>query len=849
MPQGPENVGAAETGNHQDQPQSAPTQPTGVSNFVDGSEPIFSMYMEMASEEDKKMAEGWKADADGILIFTGLFSAAVASLISVSIQDIRPNPQDTSNFYLANIYQTVSDPNRSNTSTSLPSSPPPFSPPVYAVWVNSLWFLSLVISLTCALLATLLQQWARRYLKVTQPRYSPQKRARIRAFFAEGVDKFLLSQAVEVLPTLLHISLFLFFAGLLVFLWNVYLTIFKVVLSLVSVCTAVYGCITVMPLLFRDSPYSTPLTSLVWPIIIWILDVIFHVVPYLIWSHRVGRLKDKFHKMRLQGMQKTAEETAPNLSSAVDTRAFLWTFDTSDEDHELERFFSGLPGFRSSKVIDDPLPGLTPERKEKLSMALIGLLDRTFSSTLLSDSAKSRRAVICARAIDPTHTPMAFVILDKILSNYQNSDSLTAEIIHIVRGWGSDWGEDTNPVARAAACSITTRARRDDDSWFVLASNGLGVPESVLRSYAPHSDSLSLAILIHLTRQQFRHLRTQFWPWDEFSNVLQAASRFNVQDTSPELQHEFCKLWNQIVLKVRNDNDRWMAFHTLRPIRNIYVALHRDTTSSPTEFSAATGDQDDVLWRPLSYPSCNATGHIHDESTSTTLVCPVPHDDAVQAPVSIASPNAPPSPMPAPRHVNEALTINDNIYGPGSSNPTHRTDLCPPSASPDPVTVRAIQGGIDIPTTTIPFPTAEPSTSAPPPLASTFPGGFVDPHIIDCRTSSDVLDVSLPPSPTPVLDNIPSTGIHSSLLAPAAPAAPGTSSPQPLFSSDLGATIEGEGSTGAALPPSAIRENTMAASDLPPQMPLPPSVTDPAISSPSWRSLVPHHSHDQYNIV
>ena len=27
------------------------------------------MYMEMASEEDKKMAEGWKADADGILIF------------------------------------------------------------------------------------------------------------------------------------------------------------------------------------------------------------------------------------------------------------------------------------------------------------------------------------------------------------------------------------------------------------------------------------------------------------------------------------------------------------------------------------------------------------------------------------------------------------------------------------------------------------------------------------------------------------------------------------------------------------------------------------------------------------
>jgi hypothetical protein len=27
------------------------------------------MYLEMAAEEDKKMAENWKDDADGILIF------------------------------------------------------------------------------------------------------------------------------------------------------------------------------------------------------------------------------------------------------------------------------------------------------------------------------------------------------------------------------------------------------------------------------------------------------------------------------------------------------------------------------------------------------------------------------------------------------------------------------------------------------------------------------------------------------------------------------------------------------------------------------------------------------------
>jgi hypothetical protein len=37
--------------------------------FTDASDQIFTMYNEMAGEEDRKMAESWKADADRILIF------------------------------------------------------------------------------------------------------------------------------------------------------------------------------------------------------------------------------------------------------------------------------------------------------------------------------------------------------------------------------------------------------------------------------------------------------------------------------------------------------------------------------------------------------------------------------------------------------------------------------------------------------------------------------------------------------------------------------------------------------------------------------------------------------------
>ena len=621
------------------------------------------MYLEMATEDDKKMVEIWKADADGILIFvclclllcyftptqspqTGLFSAAVASLISVSIQNIQKDPQDTSNFYLANIYRTLADPNRSNISSSLPASPPPFSPPTYAVWVNALWFMSLVISLTCALLATLLQQWARRYLMITQSRYAPHKRARIRAFLSEGVEKLLLPWIVEALPMLLHLSLFLFFTGLVVFLWNVDLTIFKLVLSWVSICAALYGCITVVPIFRPDSQYHTPLSLPAWHIVTGISFLTFRVLGWFAEFscvsfsayYRFRNLKKRFHKRLVQGMQRAVEEAAFNSPSEIDTRAFLWTFDSLDEDHELERFFSGLPGFRRSIVVKDPLLDLADEGKQRVFAALTGLLDRTFSSDLLPELVKRRRAIICMKAVDPAHTTEAFSVLNKILFKYQDNVPLVSDIVQIVRGWGISWDEDVMLEAQANISRIVARAQPRNDSWSILASDHLGVPQAVLQGYAAHGDSLSLAILIHITRQQLNHFRKSSWPWFMFSEVLLAASKFDARDTLPELQHDFCALWNQIVRRVQNVNSGWMAFGTLGRIRNVYLALHQGAGSTHAQFSASTGDSHRILAWPFSYPACNIPGHhpdsthhICDDFTPTTSVCTASHDHDLTA--------------------------------------------------------------------------------------------------------------------------------------------------------------------------------------------------------------------------
>ena len=652
----------------------------------------------------------------------------------MSIQGLQQDPQDTSNFYLANIYEATINPN-SNISSSSPASPPPFSPPNSAVWVNALWFLSLVINLTCALLATLLQQWARRYLKLTQsPRYSPHKRARIRAFFSEGVEKCLLPWTVDALPTLIHLSLFLFFAGLVVFLCNVNLTIFKLVLSWVSLCTALYGCITCIPVFRHDSPYYTPLSLPACHIATGTLFFIYRFLRWFNWSvqrrfrtHHYLDREDSCRKRLAQGVQRAAEEDALKSPSEIDTRAFMWTFDRLDEDHELERFFSGLPAFRTSKVVDDPLPSLTEEERWKLCEALRGLLDRTFSSDLLPASIKSRRALISAKAVDPEYM-FNSPILHAMLFKYQHSGPVATAIANI---------ENTaidSAIAQFKILRIIIRRQPFDDSWYILASNVLGFPETSLRAHAADGDSLSLLILIHITRQQFTHFKKPTWNALVVAFNLVEASKFNAKDTSPELQHKFCALWNQIVNKVQDNRDRMMAFNILARIRNVYLALHQDTNSAPTRLSTSTSDRDHILFEPSAYPLCEVPDHCPDPTRPSSTHAPLPIDETLT----------------------DALPLDNQVSFPVSTQvigktitESHRIS----TTSLSPATVCTTHGIV-----------VHSSTSDPPPKSNTSASPLDDVavgHTELSRTLSKDLIVRSPLSSksTPVLDAVPPTGL------------------------------------------------------------------------------------------
>jgi hypothetical protein len=479
------------------------------------------------------------------------------------------------------------------------------------------------MSLTCALLATLLQQWARRYLWATQPRCSPHRRSRIRSFFAEGVDKLHLPWAVEILPTLLHGSLFLFFSGLAVFLSTIHHTVFSIVLGWVGLLTGIYICITFMPIFRQDSPYYTPLSLSVWFLVNSLLYglfkflswlQIFYLYNYDTWR-RLYNLKFYYLQRRVRGLVKAAEETAHELGSSIDGRALLWMFESLDEDHEFEHFFAAIPGFCSSQVVVNPTDAFIKPNDRRLSAALTGFMERTLSSNLISESVKQRRILICRTAVDTTSLRASQQILERALTGQWD------ELFHSVDlGLSAKrWCNDNNPRdifhVKCVVAHVLSRVRERDERWFSLAIDQLGVSKSVLQRFLARGDSVLLANLTFITREIFLyHLKHGDWPsfHGKSLRAIEQASRFNPQPTLPEVLRKFCDLWNQLVLTARNHNDiqiRFTAFSILNRIRKIYIALHEGIDDTPITLSTTTmdGDDDPVLSMG---PLCDAHSHV-----------------------------------------------------------------------------------------------------------------------------------------------------------------------------------------------------------------------------------------------
>ncbi|KAJ6510404.1 hypothetical protein C8R45DRAFT_387791 [Mycena sanguinolenta] len=370
-----------------------------------GDEPcakIWSVYISEAEKKDKDLANSWRGNVNGVLIFAGLFSAVLTAFI---IENLQPN-NEMDSLSLACIAQQAA-----NATNSIPAFVQPTalpcakfgkalaSPPTSgsSLACNILWFFSLGFSLTSALTATLVEQWARDFISRTERLSNPVKRARIFAYLYYGLRRFNMHRFVAVIPLLLHLSLLFFFAGLIVFLAPVNPTVAGVAAVPMAIILLLYGYMTVRPLLDPDCPVLSPLSTIFW-------DIRGYFLRQLI-SCQMKR-ETKTDRLYLLSMDEAMIEEATVRSDARverDKRALTWTMKSLADDDELEPFVEGIPDMiwgpdGRRRKYDDLIRDLLRDPQVLLGSRIQHLFS-SCESGLLEPAVKARREISCLKAI------------------------------------------------------------------------------------------------------------------------------------------------------------------------------------------------------------------------------------------------------------------------------------------------------------------------------------------------------------------------------------------------------------------------------------------------------------------
>src|SRR6266404_1008667 len=286
-----------------------------------------------------------------ILIQAGLFSAALVSFIIDKFHDLQVDPTQQLVYYqqqnVALLAQISTQVSSIAPQVSIPSTPPPpypnFTPNSSSVWVNVFWFMSLVFSLSAALLATLVQQWVRDYMHVFQLYSHPLKIARLRQYLYEGSEGWYMPVIAESVPGLVHISLFLFFGGLGISLLAQNTVIGAIIVVLMSICVLPYILSTFTPIVYPQAPLRNPFSGL-----IWYLTQRLRRYPRKYFDRADGgALKTVSPKMSAGQVQLAMEENEERKGR--DARAIQWLIHNRTEDDEMESFVMAIPGTFTSK--------------------------------------------------------------------------------------------------------------------------------------------------------------------------------------------------------------------------------------------------------------------------------------------------------------------------------------------------------------------------------------------------------------------------------------------------------------------------------------------------------------------
>ncbi|KAJ7657748.1 hypothetical protein DFH06DRAFT_1473046 [Mycena polygramma] len=367
---------------------------------------LWAVYVSEAEKYDRSLVETWKSDMEGLLIFAALFSAILTAFIVESYKSLNPDPSDLTVHLLGQISQQLAAAANGSTFSIPPSLR--FTPTASSLVCNALWFISLGFSLACALIATLIQQWARDFLHKADMRSAPIIRARIFSYLYYGLKRFQMHTVVEVIPLLLHASLLLFFGGLVAFLIPVNILMTVIAATVLAIVTAAYSVLTILPLRYLDCPYQTPLSGTFWRILqnfkkTWCQRRISGpetvIEPYS---------DDESHgilftdETMVEAMSRTAMHSSDERFER-DSKALVWTVKSLTDNVELEPFVEAIPdllwGPTARRTSYDRHIHCLLRNPDLRLLDRIGSLLLSCDAGILAPDASQRRQIACFKAL------------------------------------------------------------------------------------------------------------------------------------------------------------------------------------------------------------------------------------------------------------------------------------------------------------------------------------------------------------------------------------------------------------------------------------------------------------------
>lgn len=475
--------------------------------------------------------------------------------------------------------------------SSIPFDDPAlFKTPTSAILVSTLWSFSLVISLSCALLATLLQRWARRYLDITSESDDPQERAQTRELMSQALKKYVsLSWMVEFLPFLLHTSVFLFLFGFVVYLFAFNSLVAKSVAACAGISLMFYLFISFVPILSCVSPYSTPLTPVIWFIAKGLLSFCFYLQHSAVrWGLLQVQEKERrrieencqFYFQLMQGGITTGVKKLANTPSGLATCVLLATFNFIDGISDLERFLSYLPGFNDSALAKDHSQNFRNTSEHPLSYQLpskiIHFIDHVLSSKSLEPDEKRDHIAMCSKAMKWNTS----ILENTFYLTLQDPGSEIFNYPDFIELAVDPWRKDLQSPMKSFASGVLaigiSRSRAPlTEHWINIAQDYLGVADS--KAYLPDAqghlpdaenleiiNNLRLCSLVYLTHHLV--IVDELFS-DEFAEGMlwhkvldEVAQNVCVTGIAPGLRERFITLWKRLD-ELRDDRKFWIQLN------------------------------------------------------------------------------------------------------------------------------------------------------------------------------------------------------------------------------------------------------------------------------------------------